>query len=46
MNELTSHLALYADISKAKRILDWKPVVTFEEGVERTINEYLARMES
>ena len=39
------NMALYADVSKAKRILDWKPVVPFEEGVERTIDEYLARME-
>ena len=40
------NMALYADISKAKRILGWKPVVAFEDGVERTINEYLVRMES
>ena len=40
------NMALYADVSKAKRILDWKPVMTFEEGVERTIDEYMARMES
>ena len=40
------NMALYADVSKAKRILDWKPVVTFEEGIKRTIDEYLTRVES
>jgi nucleoside-diphosphate-sugar epimerase len=40
------NMALYADVYKAKRILDWKPLVTFEEGVERTIDEYLARTQS
>jgi len=28
-----------ADISKAKETLDWEPRVTFEEGLERMINE-------
>jgi nucleoside-diphosphate-sugar epimerase len=40
------NMALYADISKANRILDWKPLVTLEEGIERTIDEYFARKES
>ncbi len=29
--------ATWADIDKAKRLLDWEPKVTFEEGIRRTI---------
>jgi len=39
------NMALYADISKAKKILGWEPKVILEEGIERTIDEYLARTE-
>lgn len=28
----------WADISKAKKLLDWKPEVSFEEGLDRTVN--------
>lgn len=33
--------ATWADISKAKRLLDWEPRVSFEEGVERTVAWYM-----
>ncbi len=39
------NMALYADISKAHDILEWEPVVTLEEGIKRTIAEYLTRIE-
>jgi len=29
-----------ADISKAKRLIDWEPKITLEEGIERTISWY------
>ena len=31
------------DASKARRDLDWQPSVTFEEGIERTVDWYLDR---
>ena len=34
------NMELYADISKAQRILDWKPKIKFEDGVNITINHY------
>ena len=30
----------WADISKAKKLLDWSPEVDFEEGLDRTIKWY------
>ena len=39
------NMALYADTSKAKKILGWAPTVTLEEGIERTIAEYMTRIE-
>jgi nucleoside-diphosphate-sugar epimerase len=38
------NMSLYADISKAKRILGWEPIVSLEEGIEKTINEYRSRI--
>ena len=35
---------LYSDNSKAKQLLDWRPRVTWEEGLERTIAWYRARL--
>ena len=32
--------ATRADISKAKRLLDWQPQISFEEGLQRTVNWY------
>lgn len=32
------------DISRAKQLLGWKPVVTLEEGLEKTINWYVRTM--
>ncbi|HEY8269877.1 MAG TPA: SDR family NAD(P)-dependent oxidoreductase [Pseudobdellovibrionaceae bacterium] len=31
----------WADISKAKRLLGWEPKISFEEGLEKTIQWYL-----
>ncbi len=33
-------LETWADISKAGRLLDWKPEVNFEEGLKRTVKWY------
>lgn len=33
--------ATWADISKAKRILDWEPKISLDEGIEKTIQWYL-----
>jgi nucleoside-diphosphate-sugar epimerase len=30
----------WADISKAKRLLDWTPQIDFEEGLDRTVDWY------
>ena len=34
------NMTLYADISKAKKVLGWEATVTFEEGIKRTIEDY------
>lgn len=34
------NMALYADISKAKKILNWKPKFSLEEGLKKTIVSY------
>ena len=31
----------WADISKAKKILNWQPKISFKEGIEKTIEWYL-----
>lgn len=33
----------YVDSSKARRLLGWKPKVSLDEGIERTINDYAKR---
>jgi len=33
---------LQVDTSKAKQLLGWKPVISFEEGIKQTVNEYVA----
>ncbi len=35
-------LETWADISKAKRLLGWEPCVSFDEGLKRTVDWYLA----
>ncbi len=35
----------WAEISKAKRLLDWEPQVSFEEGTQRLVDWYLAEKE-
>ena len=34
------NMELYADISIAKRLLDWKPQITLEEGLKKTVDYY------
>ena len=34
-------MATYADISKAKRLLDYRPSYPLEKGIERTVNWYI-----
>lgn len=31
---------LQVDITKAKELLNWRPVISFEEGIKRTVSEY------
>lgn len=38
-------LETWADISKAERLLGWKPQVSFEEGLERTVRWHLENAE-
>lgn len=33
---------LQVDISKAKQLLHWQPVISFDEGIKRTVHEYAA----
>lgn len=37
--------ATWADISKAKRILDWEPKISLNDGIEKTIQWYLENRE-
>jgi nucleoside-diphosphate-sugar epimerase len=39
------NMELYADISKAKNILKWKPLVKLDEGLDKTINYYLSNLD-
>ena len=32
----------FSDISKAKNILGWQPLNTFEDGINKTINYFMA----
>ncbi len=32
---------LQVDITKAKELLGWRPVISFEEGIQRTVAEYV-----
>jgi nucleoside-diphosphate-sugar epimerase len=34
------NMALYADISKVKELLGWKPLITLEQGIEKTVEGY------
>lgn len=34
------NMELYADISKANNVLNWKPEITLEDGILRTIDSY------
>ncbi|MFZ4403302.1 MAG: GDP-mannose 4,6-dehydratase [Pseudobdellovibrionaceae bacterium] len=35
----------WADIDKAKKLIDWEPVVSFEEGIAKTIDWYKNNLE-
>ena len=37
-------IATYADISKAKNLLDYKPSFPLEKGIEQTVNWYLEQV--
>ena len=37
------NMKLYADISKAKKLLKWKPIIGLDKGLELTINSILNR---
>lgn len=34
------NMSLYADISKAMKLLDWQPTTSFNEGLQKTIEHY------
>jgi nucleoside-diphosphate-sugar epimerase len=34
------NMSLYANITKAKKLLDWSPEISFDEGILRTVNYY------
>ena len=34
-------VSTWADISKAGKILNWKPTVSLEQGIKNTVNWYL-----
>ena len=36
---------LFADISKAKKLIDWKPKISLDEGLKRTIDWYKKNIE-
>lgn len=38
------NMALYADITKAKKLLDWEPIVTLDEGIRKIVHYYQRRM--
>lgn len=38
-------LHTWAEISKAKQLLDWEPQVSFEDGIQRLVDWYLAEKE-
>jgi len=46
VTDRAGHDLRYAiDASKLKRDLDWSPTITFEEGLEKTVEWYLANEE-
>jgi UDP-glucuronate 4-epimerase len=38
----TDMMATWADVGKARRLLDWQPEVSLEEGLKRTVDWYVA----
>ena len=38
------NMELYADITKAKKILKWIPTTSLEEGIDKTIKHYIASL--
>jgi len=41
----TDMVETMADIKKAKTLLNWSPIVSFEEGIKKTVEWYLANRE-
>ena len=42
MDDRPGHDKRYAlDINKSKKLLDWSPQISFEEGIENTVEWYL-----
>jgi nucleoside-diphosphate-sugar epimerase len=41
----SENMALYADISKAVSLLNWKPKISLEDGLKRTISWYIKNNE-
>jgi nucleoside-diphosphate-sugar epimerase len=41
----TDMMATWADIGKAKRLLDWEPEVPLSEGIGKTVDWYLKNRE-
>jgi nucleoside-diphosphate-sugar epimerase len=34
-------MSLFASVSKAKKVLQWKPLISLEEGLTKTINSFV-----
>lgn len=42
LQELSIATTEYPDLQKAKELLDWKPEISMEEGIEKTMNWYVS----
>ena len=38
--DISENMALYANIDKIKKILNWHPKISFDEGLRKTINSF------
>jgi nucleoside-diphosphate-sugar epimerase len=41
----TDMMATWADVDKARRLLDWEPEISLSEGLEKTVNWYVQNKE-
>ena len=39
------NMNLYANINHIKKVLDWKPLVCFDDGIREVINWYIKKNE-